>query len=104
MDSICHECEALTGNRCFMYLASLFKPGLSNKVYTVHSFIARRLMGDKVYSRRDEEDDFWAVVGLQDDSLFKLYHTIAIYALEVTEETIYTNQRMSRNYSAAWFY
>ena len=46
-----------------MYLASLYSEDQVLSVYTVHAITARRLKGDKHYSRIDDEDCYWQSLG-----------------------------------------
>ena len=71
----------MTGDRNFMYLASLFDEKEILNVYTVHAITARRLKGHKYYSRRDEEDDFWMSLCECDDDFLKSYHSVTVFCL-----------------------
>ena len=59
MDDAFKECERLTGDTNFLYLVSLYHNKNRLKVYTVHALNARRLEGEEVYSRIDDEEPWW---------------------------------------------
>ena len=63
LDTVLRRCEELTGDRNFMYLASLYSNKNMLKVYTVHAINARRLEDDDIFHRIDEVEQFWQPLG-----------------------------------------